>query len=150
MERSCRMKRIVMGVATFMLACTIAVSQVSLLNESTNGLFKNVNDYVIKPNVNFNTVKTKPVLIGGGFNDMTFKSNTNGGGLIGYYHPGKMPWSVALALDMKSEKVQNTLKSVSELAGKIQVSGVPTLVLNNKILQTIDVADIQEAINAMK
>ena len=113
MERSCRMKRIVMGVATFMLACTIAVSQVSLLNESTNGLFKNVNDYVIKPNVNFNTVKTKQVLIGGGFNDMTFKSNTNGGGLIGYYHPGKMPWSVAVALDMKSEKhnVETTVEN---------------------------------------
>jgi predicted DsbA family dithiol-disulfide isomerase len=51
---------------------------------------------------------------------------------------------------MKSEKVQNTLRSASELAGKIQVTGVPTLVLNNKILQTIDVADIQEAINAIK
>lgn len=99
------MKRIMMGTAMFLLACTIAVSQVSLLNEATNGLFKNVNDFVIKPNVMFNTVETKQVIIGGGFNDLSFKSNTNGGGLIGYYHPGKkVHWSVAATLDMKSEK----------------------------------------------
>lgn len=99
------MKRIVIGTAMFLLACTVAVSQVSLLNEATNGLFRNVNDFVIKPNVMFNTVETKQVIIGGGFNDLSFKSNTNGGGLIGYYHPGKkVHWSVATALDMKSEK----------------------------------------------
>lgn len=99
------MKRIVMGAAMFLLACTIAVSQVSLMNEATNGLFKNVNDFVIKPNVMFNTVETKQVIIGGSFNDLSFKSNTNGGGLIGYYHPGKkVHWSVATSLDMKSEK----------------------------------------------
>lgn len=99
------MKRIVIGTAMFLLACTIAVSQVSLLNEATNGLFKNVNDFVIKPNVMFNTVETKQVIIGGGFNDLSFKSNTNGGGLIGYYHPGKkVHWSVATSLDMKSQK----------------------------------------------
>lgn len=99
------MKRIVMGAAMFLLACTIAVSQVSLMNEATNGLFKNVNDFVIKPNVMFNTVETKQVIIGGSFNDLSFKSNTNGGGLIGYYHPGKkVHWSVATSLDMKSQK----------------------------------------------
>lgn len=99
------MKRIVIGTVMFLLACTIAVSQVSLLNEATNGLFRNVNDFVIKPNVMFNTVETKQVIIGGGFNDLSFKSNTNGGGLIGYYHPGKkVHWSVATALDMKSAK----------------------------------------------
>ena len=99
------MKRIVIGTAMFLLVCTVAVSQVSLLNEATNGLFRNVNDFVIKPNVMFNTVETKQVIIGGGFNDLSFKSNTNGGGLIGYYHPGKkVHWSVATALDMKSAK----------------------------------------------
>ena len=99
------MKRIVIGTVMFLLACTVAVSQVSLLNEATNGLFRNVNDFVIKPNVMFNTVETKQVIIGGGFNDLSFKSNTNGGGLIGYYHPGKkVHWSVATSLDMKSEK----------------------------------------------
>ena len=109
------MKRIVTGAAMFLLACTIAVSQASLLNEATNGLFKNVNDYVIKPNVMFNTVKTKQVLIGGGFKDMSFKSNTNGGGLIGYYQPGKLPWSLALSLDMKSEK--HNVESITETNG---------------------------------
>lgn len=99
------MKRIVIGTAMFLLVCTVAVSQVSLLNEATNGLFRNVNDFVIKPNVMFNTVETKQVIIGGGFNDLSFKSNTNGGGLIGYYHPGKkVHWSVATVLDMKSAK----------------------------------------------
>ena len=52
--------------------------------------------------------------------------------------------------DMKSEKVQNTLNSVSDLAGRIQVSGVPTLVFNNKILQTLDASVIQDAIDAAK
>ena len=98
-----------------LLACTTAVSQVSLLNESTNGLFRNVNDFVIKPNVMFNTVETKQVIIGSGFNDLTFKSNTNGGGLIGYYHPGKLPWSVAAALDMKSEN--HNVESVTKTNG---------------------------------
>lgn len=96
------MKRILTGAILLITACATAVSQVSLLNESTNGLFRNVNDFVIKPNVMFNTVETKQVIVGGGFNDLTFKSNTKGGGLIGYYHPGKLPWSVAAALDMKS------------------------------------------------
>ena len=110
------MKRIVMGAAMLLLACTIAVSQVSLMNEATNGLFKNVNDFVIKPNVMFNTVETKQVIIGGGFNDLTFKSNTNGGGLIGYYHPGKkVHWSMATALDMKS--VKHPVESVTETNG---------------------------------
>lgn len=110
------MKRIVIGTVMFLLACTVAVSQVSLLNEATNGLFKNVNDFVIKPNVMFNTVETKQVIIGGGFNDLSFKSNTNGGGLIGYYHPGKkVHWSVATSLDMKSQK--HNVEQVVETTG---------------------------------
>lgn len=109
------MKRILTGAILLITACTTAVSQVSLLNESTNGLFRNVNDFVIKPNVMFNTVETKQVIVGGGFNDLTFKSNTNGGGLIGYYHPGKLPWSVAAALDMKSEK--HNVETVVETNG---------------------------------
>jgi protein-disulfide isomerase len=55
-----------------------------------------------------------------------------------------------LKADMKSEKVQNSLKSVSELAMKIQVGGVPTLVLNNKVLQTLDAETIQKAIDEAK
>ena len=109
------MKRILTGAILLITACTTAVSQVSLLNESTNGLFRNVNDFVIKPNVMFNTVETKQVIIGSGFNDLTFKSKTNGGGLIGYYHPGKLPWSVAAALDMKS--TYHNVESVTETNG---------------------------------
>lgn len=109
------MKRILTGAILLITACTTAVSQVSLLNESTNGLFRNVNDFVIKPNVMFNTVETKQVIIGSGFNDLTFKSNTNGDGLIGYYHPGKLPWSVAAALDMKSEN--HNVESVTKTNG---------------------------------
>lgn len=52
--------------------------------------------------------------------------------------------------DMKSEKVQKTLSDASDLAGRIQVGGVPTLVFNNKLLQTLDASVIQEAINAAK
>lgn len=52
--------------------------------------------------------------------------------------------------DMKSDKVKDTMSAASELASKIQVSGVPTLVFNNKILQTLDPAVIQEAIDAAK
>jgi len=109
------MKRILTGAILLITACATAVSQVSLLNESTNGLFRNVNDFVIKPNVMFNTVETKQVIVGGGFNDLTFKSDTNGGGLIGYYHPGKLPWSVAAALDMKSAR--HNVETVVETNG---------------------------------
>ncbi len=52
--------------------------------------------------------------------------------------------------DMKSEKVQNTLNATSDLATRIQVSGVPALVFNNKFLQTLDASVIQEAINAAR
>ena len=55
-----------------------------------------------------------------------------------------------LKKDMQSEKVKNTMNSVSELASALQVTGVPTLILNDKILQTLDASVIQEAINAAK
>ena len=55
-----------------------------------------------------------------------------------------------LKADMKSQKVQNTLNDASELAGKIQVNGVPTLVLNGKIVQTLDESVIQSEIDAAK
>lgn len=57
---------------------------------------------------------------------------------------------VKLKEDMKSEKVQKTMSAASDLAGKIQVGGVPTLVFNNKILQTLDPSVIQEAIDAAR
>jgi len=55
-----------------------------------------------------------------------------------------------LKADMKSSKVQDTLNAVSELSRKIQVTGVPTLIVNDKVLQTLDAAVIQDAINSAK
>ncbi|MBR6663557.1 MAG: DsbA family protein [Alphaproteobacteria bacterium] len=55
-----------------------------------------------------------------------------------------------LKTDMESEKVTKTLDETSALASKIRVGGVPTMVLNNKLLQTLDENVIQEAINAAK
>ncbi len=55
-----------------------------------------------------------------------------------------------LKADMKSDKVRNTLDAVSKLSSEIQVSGVPTLVFNNKLLQTLDAEDIQKAIDEAK
>lgn len=55
-----------------------------------------------------------------------------------------------LKADMESEKIQNTLNEMSELAGKLQISGVPTLVMNGKIVQTLDEAVIQQEIDAAK
>ena len=41
------MKRIVMGAVALVMACSMAIGQASLMNEATNGLFKDVNDFVI-------------------------------------------------------------------------------------------------------
>lgn len=95
-------KKFLCGIASLLFACTMVYAQSSLLNEATNGLFHNVNDFVIKPNIMFNTVETRQIIIGGDFDNMGFESGINGGGLIGYYNPGKMPWSIAGVLDMKS------------------------------------------------
>lgn len=52
--------------------------------------------------------------------------------------------------DMNSAKVENTLKDTSDLANKIQVNGVPALVINGKMVQTLDEEVIQSEINAAK
>lgn len=52
--------------------------------------------------------------------------------------------------DMNSAKIEAQLKATNELAGKIQVNGVPTLILNGKLLQTLDESVIQSAIDANK
>lgn len=51
---------------------------------------------------------------------------------------------------MNSAKVNNALSSINDLAGKIQVNGVPALFLNGKQLQTIDGAEIQRQIDSVK
>lgn len=55
-----------------------------------------------------------------------------------------------LKTDMESEKVNNTLADVSALASKVRISGVPTLVLNGEIIQTLDEVVLQQAIDAAK
>ncbi len=52
--------------------------------------------------------------------------------------------------DVASEKVQNTIKEVSDLANKLQIRGVPTLVLNGTQIQVIDEAGIQSEIDRLK
>lgn len=98
------MKRFFIGALTLVLTCSMAVSQASLLNEATNGLFFNVNDYVIKPNIMFNTVNTKQILIGGGYDTMGIKNGANSGASLGYYHPGAIRWSVTGYLNLTSEE----------------------------------------------
>lgn len=52
--------------------------------------------------------------------------------------------------DVKSQKVQDTIKGVAELGNKVQVHGVPSLILNGKQLNTIDPEGIQAEINKLK
>ncbi len=52
--------------------------------------------------------------------------------------------------DLNSAKVEAAMSGFSDLAGKIQVNGVPALVLNGEMLQTIDENVIQDKINEIK
>lgn len=52
--------------------------------------------------------------------------------------------------DVASEKVSNTIEEVSDLANKLQVRGVPSLVLNGTQIQVIDEAGIQAEIDRLK
>lgn len=97
------MKRFFLGALTLIMISSLATGQASLLNEATNSLFRNVNDFVIKPNSMFNTVDSKQVIVGGGFNAMGLKGNSNSGALLGYYHPSAIRWSTAAYLNLTSE-----------------------------------------------
>lgn len=97
------MKRFFLGALTLIMISSLATGQASLLNEATNGLFRNVNDFVIKPNSMFNTVDSKQVIVGGGFNAMGLEGNSNSGALLGYYHPSAIRWSTAAYLKLTSE-----------------------------------------------
>ena len=55
-----------------------------------------------------------------------------------------------LKADMNSDKVNGALNSINDLAGKIQVHGVPALFLNGTQLQTIDASEIQSQIDSVK
>ena len=97
------MKRFLIGAVTLIMTASVAMGQISLLNEATNGLFHNVNDFIIKPNKMFNTVDSKQILIGGGFNAMGLEGNSNSGALLGYYNPSSIRWSTVGYLNLTSE-----------------------------------------------
>lgn len=52
--------------------------------------------------------------------------------------------------DMNSEKISNMLDKTSELAQKLQINGVPTLIINGQIVQTLDEKVIQDQIDQAK
>ena len=52
--------------------------------------------------------------------------------------------------DMNSSKIDQIMKDNAALAGKIQVNGVPALVINGKLVQTLDESVIQAEIDAAK
>lgn len=55
-----------------------------------------------------------------------------------------------LKTDMESDKVNQTIAQTAALASKLRINGVPTLVLNGKIIQTLDENVLQQAIDAAK
>jgi predicted DsbA family dithiol-disulfide isomerase len=52
--------------------------------------------------------------------------------------------------DVKSEKVLKTIQDVASLAEKVQIRGVPALILNGRQLQTIEAEGIQAEIDSAK
>lgn len=97
------MKRFLIGALALIMTSSLAIGQVSILNEATNGLFHNVNDFIIKPNIMFNTVDSKQIMVGGGFDTTGLEGNSNSGALLGYYHPGAIRWSTASYFTLTSE-----------------------------------------------
>ncbi len=55
-----------------------------------------------------------------------------------------------LKADLDSDKIRDMMAANNELAGKIQVNGVPTMILNGEMLQTIDGNVIQNSIDELK
>ena len=49
--------------------------------------------------------------------------------------------------DMNSQEVSDELSAVSNLANKIQINGVPAMIINGKMVQTLDGAVILENLN---
>ena len=52
--------------------------------------------------------------------------------------------------DMNSDKIKKALAAITELSQKVEVRGVPTLIINGEPLQAIEEGPIQEAINKLK
>lgn len=52
--------------------------------------------------------------------------------------------------DVNSQKVKDTVQAVAQLGNKVQIHGVPSLLLNGKPLNTVDADGIQAEINKLK
>jgi protein-disulfide isomerase len=52
--------------------------------------------------------------------------------------------------DMNSKETAQNLEKISQLAEAIKVHGVPTVLINGKLVQTMSADDLQNAINAAK
>ncbi len=55
-----------------------------------------------------------------------------------------------MKVDMNSDKVNKTIQDTADLANSIEIRGVPTMILDGQILQTLDEGEIQRRIDAMK
>ena len=51
---------------------------------------------------------------------------------------------------MESKKVTDNLNAIAELSQKVEIRGVPTLIINGEPLQAIEEGPIQDAINNLK
>ncbi len=51
---------------------------------------------------------------------------------------------------MESDKVKNSLSAIAELSQKVEIRGVPTLIINGEPLQAFDEAALQNAIDDLK
>ena len=51
---------------------------------------------------------------------------------------------------MTAADVEKTLRGAVDLAQKANVNGVPLLILNGKIVQSVDSTELQKAIDALK
>lgn len=51
---------------------------------------------------------------------------------------------------MESEEISNKISAIAELSQKIQIRGVPTLIINGESLPAIEEGPIQDAINNLK
>lgn len=87
-------------------SCFILTAQQSLISSATNRLFTNANDWIMKPNVNFNLLENSYIIVAGEFGSATSNVSNSGNGVaeLGYYHAGKVPFALSTALDMSFPK----------------------------------------------
>lgn len=99
------MKKVLL-VVVYLLCFLSLFAGESLISEATNGMFKNLNDYVSKPNKAFNTFSNDALIISSSFSSSSISSseNTSGGAQFGYYRHGKIPFSIMGSFSLLSNK----------------------------------------------